>query len=120
MLQNFLISAWRNMLRSRLYTLINIFCLSVGITGAMLITLYLNHELSYDTYHEKQERIFRLDGKYQVGGSFNHMAITPFPLGPALKFEFSQVEEYCRIFIRRKTITRATSLGIPNSPTAPP
>lgn len=88
-------------MRSRLYTLINIFCLSVGITGAMLITLYLNHELSYDTYHEKQERIFRLDGKYQVGGSFNHMAITPFPLGPALKFEFSQVEEYCRIFIQR-------------------
>ncbi|MEE4177499.1 MAG: FtsX-like permease family protein [Bacteroides sp.] len=98
MLKNFLISAWRNMVRSKLYTLINIFCLSVGITGATLIILYLNHELSYDTFHEKFERIYRLDGKYQVGGSFNHLAITPFPLGPALKLEFSQVEEYCRIF----------------------
>ena len=100
MLKNFLVSAWRNMLRSKLYTLINIFCLSLGITGATLIILYLNHELSYDTYHEKHERIYRLDGKYQVGGSFNHLAITPFPLGPALKLEFSQIENYSRVFIQ--------------------
>lgn len=86
------------MWRSRLYTLINIICLSVGITGATLIVLYLNHELSYDSYHQKYDRIYRIDGKYQVGGSYNHLAITPFPLGPALKLEFSQVEEYCRIF----------------------
>lgn len=106
MLKNFLISAWRNMLRSRLYTLINIFCLSVGITGATLIILYLNHELSYDTFHEKHERIFRLDGNYKIGGSVNHLAITAFPLGPALKFEFSQVEEYCRIFIQEDLMVK--------------
>lgn len=86
------------MTRSKLYTLINIFCLSVGITGAILIILFINHELSYDTHHEKHERIFRLDGKYQIGGQQSVLAITPFPLGPALKLEFSQVEEYTRVF----------------------
>ncbi|MBW6499240.1 MAG: ABC transporter permease [Bacteroidales bacterium] len=106
MIKNYLISAWRNMMRSKLYTLINIFCLSVGITGAVLIVLYINHELSYDTHHQKHERIFRLDGKYTIGGQLNHLAITPFPLGPALKLEFSQVEEYVRIFIQENLLIR--------------
>lgn len=86
------------MTRSKLYTLINIFCLSVGITGAILIILFINHELSYDNYHEKHERIFRLNGNYQIGGQLAQLAITPFPLGPALKLEFSQIEEYVRVF----------------------
>jgi putative ABC transport system permease protein len=106
MFKNYLISAWRNMTRSKLYTLINIFCLSVGITGAILIILFINHELSYDTHHEKHERIFRLDGKYQIGGQQSLLAITPFPLGPALKLEFSQVEEYTRVFRQENVLVR--------------
>lgn len=94
------------MTRSKLYTLINIFCLSVGITGAILIILFINHELSYDTHHEKHERIFRLDGKYQIGGQQSLLAITPFPLGPALKLEFSQVEEYTRVFRQENVLVR--------------
>jgi putative ABC transport system permease protein len=106
MFKNYLISAWRNMTRSKLYTLINIFCLSVGITGAILIILFINHELSYDTHHEKHERIFRLDGKYQIGGQQSLLAITPFPLGPALKLEFSQVEKYTRVFRQENVLVR--------------
>ncbi len=94
------------MSRSKMYTLINIFCLSVGITGALLVILYINHELSYDKYHQKYERIYRLDGKYMIGGQLNHLAITPFPLGPALKLEFSQVEEYARIFRQENMLVR--------------
>ena len=106
MIKNYLISALRNMMRSKLYTLINIFCLSVGITGAVLIILFINHELSYDRHHEKHERIYRLDGNYTIGGQPNHLAITPFPLGPALKLEFSQLEEYARVFIQENVLVR--------------
>jgi len=106
MIKNYLISALRNMMRSKLYTLINIFCLSVGITGAVLIILFINHELSYDRHHEKYERIYRLDGNYTIGGQPNHLAITPFPLGPALKLEFSQVEEYARVFTQENVLVR--------------
>jgi putative ABC transport system permease protein len=86
------------MMRNKLYTLINIFCLSVGITGAILISLFVHHELSYDTFHDNHERIYRVEGIYSIAGNDNHLAITAFPLGIALKEEYSAVNEYVRFF----------------------
>jgi putative ABC transport system permease protein len=106
MLKNYLISAWRNITRSKVYTFINIFCLSVGITGAIFIVMFLEHELSYDTHHANHESIYRIDGFYQIGGSTSHLAITPFPLGPALKQEFSEVKEYVRLFLQAERVVR--------------
>lgn len=100
MIKNYIVSAWRNMMRSKVYTLINIFCLSVGITGAIFITLFVNHELSYDTYHENHRSIYRIEGKYEIAGGSNHLAITAFPLGPALKEEYSDVREYVRFYFQ--------------------
>lgn len=94
------------MMRSKLYTLINIFCLTVGISGAIIIALYLNHELSYDRHHEHHESVFRLEGNYHVGGSDQHLAITAFPLGPALKEDFSEIREYARIFTIDELLVR--------------
>lgn len=96
MIKNYIISALRNMMRNKVYTLINIFCLSVGITGAIYITLFVNHELSYDTFHENHRNIYRVEGKYDIAGSGNHLAITAFPLGLALKEEYGGVKEYVR------------------------
>jgi putative ABC transport system permease protein len=100
MIKNYIISAWRNMMRSKVYTLINIFCLSVGITGAIFITLFVNHELSYDTFHKNHRSIYRIEGKYEIAGGGNHLAITAFPLGPALKEEYSGVKEYVRFLFQ--------------------
>ncbi len=86
------------MLRSKLTTAINIFCLTLGISGAILIALYLNHEFSYDSHHLNHESIYRLDGNYTIGGNQNPLAVTAFPLGPALKQDFSEVKEYVRFF----------------------
>lgn len=98
MLKNYIVSAWRNMMRSKLYTFINIICLTVGISGAVIMAMYLNHEFSYDSHHLNHERIYRLEGNYMIGGNASHLAITPFPLGPALKLEFSEIETYARLF----------------------
>lgn len=98
MFKNYLITTWRSLQRNKLYAIINVFCLSVGITGAILISLFLQHEFSFDRYHEKHANIYRIEGLYTIGGSPNHLAITPFPLGPALKKEYSQVQEYVRIY----------------------
>jgi putative ABC transport system permease protein len=106
MFRNYLKSAWRNMMRSKLYTLINIFCLTVGISGAIIIALYLNHELSYDTHHENHRSIYRIEGVYTIGGSDNHLAITPFPLGQALKLDFSDIKEYVRFFSQEDLVVR--------------
>jgi putative ABC transport system permease protein len=100
MFKNYLTSALRNILRGRLYTFISIFCLAAGITGALLISLYVSHELSYDTHHEKHADIYRIEAVYQVAGGRDHLAITAFPLGPALMHEYSEVKAYVRFFIQ--------------------
>lgn len=102
MFRNYLISAWRNMKRAGLYSAISIFCLAVGITGAIMVTLYLNHELSYDTHHEHHRRIFFMEGFYDMAGNSFNMAITPFPLALAMQEEFPQVQTYARFFKREE------------------
>ncbi len=98
MLKNYIITAWRSLQRNKIYAIINVFCLSVGITGAILISLFIHHEFSFDSYHQNHENLFRIEGIYNIGGNHNHLAITPFPLGPALKKEFTQVKEYVRLY----------------------
>ncbi len=87
---------------STLHTAISIFCLAVGISGAIMITMYINHELAYDTHHDNHEHIYRMEGIYNMAGATYHMAITPFPLASAMKLEFSEVESYARFFIREE------------------
>lgn len=83
-------------MRSKAYAAINIFCLSVGITGALLIALLINDEYSYDRHHANYDDIYRVEGHYTLGGGTDHLAITPTPLGPALKNEFSNIKAYTR------------------------
>ncbi len=99
MFRNYITIAWRNLRNTLLTSSISILCLAVGISGAIIMTLYLNHELAYDTHHEDHERIFRMEGIYDMAGTTYHMAITPFPLALAMEQEFSQVESFARFFI---------------------
>ncbi len=98
MVKNYIITAWRNLQRNKIYAIINVFCLSVGITGAILISLFIHHEFSFDRYHENHENIYRIEGIYTIAGNYNHLSITPFPLGPALKKEFTQIKDYVRLY----------------------
>ncbi len=99
MFRNYITIAWRNLRNTMLSSSISILCLAVGISGAIIMTLYLNHELAYDTHQEDHERIFRMEGIYDMAGTTYHMAITPFPLALAMEHEFSQVESYARFFV---------------------
>ena len=60
MLRNYLIVAVRHLLRQGRYSLINVVGLAVGIACCTLVTLYVDHELRHDAFHEKGDRIFRL------------------------------------------------------------
>ena len=59
MLRNYLIIAWRNLLRNKFISFINIGGLAIGMATFMIIAIYVSHELSYDDFFEKQDRIFR-------------------------------------------------------------
>lgn len=60
MIQNYLKLAWRNLIKHKVYSLINIGGLAIGMTACFLIFSYVNFELSYDQFHTKKDRIYRL------------------------------------------------------------
>ncbi len=60
MLKNYFKLAWRTLMKNKIFSFINIFGLSVGLTCCMLISLYIYNELSYDTYHKNGDRVYQL------------------------------------------------------------
>lgn len=94
MLKNYIKIAFRNLGRYKGYSLINILGLAVGISVCVLIFQYVNHELSYDSYHEKSERIYRIELDHpQI-----HVAVTPSMMLPTLRQLFPEVEHGVRLF----------------------
>ena len=60
MLRNNLKSAWRSLLKNKVYSIINSLGLTVGIASFLLITIYVQYELNYDKFHEKRENLYRV------------------------------------------------------------
>ena len=96
MIKNYFKTAWRNLYKNKGFSAINIFGLAIGIATCLLITLYVWNELSYDKYNTKADRIYRIDGDVQFAGHHWILAVTPDPIGAALKKDFPQVEQYVR------------------------
>ena len=81
--------ALRHMSRYRGYTAINVLGLAVGLVCAILIFLYVRYELSYDRYHDKADRIYRV--------TLNDSARSPRELGPMLQADFPEIQHYARM-----------------------
>ena len=83
MLKNYLIIAWRNFRKHKSFSLINSAGLAVGMACFILIMLYVQFELSFDRYHEKADRIYRIvaqqSGNVYLGS--DHFAVTEAILG---------------------------------------
>ncbi|TRX56267.1 FtsX-like permease family protein [Fulvivirga sp. M361] len=91
MIKNYLKIAIRNLLRHRAYSFINIFGLTIGLTSSSLLILYLQNELSYDTFHEKSDRIARVVDIERNPEEEKHYGRTSALMGPQLVEEFSEV-----------------------------
>jgi putative ABC transport system permease protein len=94
MIRNYLTIALRNLLRQKLYSLIAIAGLAIGIAGCLLISLYVVDELSYDQYHEKANRLYRV---VMQESAARGIALSSAPFGPALKQEYPEVQQAVRI-----------------------
>lgn len=101
MLQNFFKTAGRNILRHKAYSLINFVGLTCGVTLALLIMVYVRSEISYDNFHEKGDRLYRV--KYVAPNGLD-LATSPPPLTPALPEFFPEVEYAGRMYGRNVTI----------------
>lgn len=100
MLRNYFKIALRNLRKHVGFTAINIFGLAVGLACCLLITLYVVDELSYDRFHAKADRIFRINTDVKFGGNDMKMAVSPDPVGPTLKQDYPQVEHFVRLHER--------------------
>lgn len=98
MIKNLFVVALRNLKKYPGYSLLNIFGLMLGITFSLFLIFYIRDELSYDQYHTKAERIYRLNSFIQESDREEmSSAITPFPTAPALQTKFPEVEQAVRL-----------------------
>jgi putative ABC transport system permease protein len=93
MLKNYLKIALRNISKHKGYSIINIFGLAIGITCCLLIFLYVKDELSFDRYHEKAERIYRVIEEVRLEGVGEESSSMPFPTGDTLPVEYPDLIE---------------------------
>ena len=97
MIRNYLTITIRNLLRQPVYSLINIIGLAIGMAACMLIVLYIQDELSYDRYHPKADRIYRIVDDIESGGQTIQTAGSPLSWAPALKRDFPDIEQFVRM-----------------------
>ncbi len=99
MLQNYFKIAWRNLIKKTAYSTINIFGLGLGIACCFLIFVFVQDELSYDSYHEKRDRIYRVIHGIKSTTDSTSAQSFPFwvwgnaPIGPALGNQFPEIEK---------------------------
>ena len=96
MFQNYLKIAFRNLIRKKFYSAINIIGLAIGLTCTILIGLFVQNELSFDKHHKKHNNIYRLESHFTIQESDDYFAATAFPLAVALKLENPEVKEFVR------------------------
>ncbi|WP_428654452.1 ABC transporter permease [Runella sp.] len=99
MIENYFKIAVRSLLKDKGYAALNILGLTIGLTFSLFLVFYITDELSYDRYHEKAERIYRIGATIKEPERADKVAVTQFPLGPTLKKEFPEVEHAVR-FVR--------------------
>ncbi len=97
MFRNYLTVGIRNLLRHKGYSTINVLGLAIGIACCILIILYVQDELSYDRYHEKHDRIYRLAESATIAGRPIEAAVTPPPWAPVLAEEYPEIEQITRL-----------------------
>ena len=96
MLKNYFKIAWRNLVHGKTFSVINISGLAIGMAGAILIILWLQHEISFDRFHKNKDRLFEAYGLTEVDGRLTSINMTSQPFAPALKQDFPAVEATSR------------------------
>ncbi|HXB95565.1 MAG TPA: ABC transporter permease, partial [Puia sp.] len=97
MFTNYFKISWRNILRYKSFSFVNIGGLAIGMASAILILLWIQNEFSYDQFHAKKDRIYLLENRGKYRGAVDVFSGMPQPLAPVLKANYPQVEEVARL-----------------------
>ena len=108
MIKNHLILAFRNLMKRKGYSILNIAGLAIGMTCCMLIFQYVSYEKNYDKFPENQKQIVRLRlDSYQQGKLAWQSAVVYPAIGPTIKKDYPEVEDFCRLLPLNVTFANA-------------
>ncbi len=108
MIKNYFKIAFRNLWRNKSFSIINISGLAIGMTGAILIGIWVQNELSYDQFHANKNDLYKVWNRTTGPGEVGTWDITAPPVGKALESDFPEVKHSARIYW---SIDRLFSIG---------
>jgi len=116
MLKSYFIVALRNLLKSKVYSLINITGLAIGLACALAIGIFLADEFSYDRFHDRADHIYRVVQTQDQNGELYQVASSPAPMADALRADFSEVIGSCLVGYNRTGVLQAggTTIEVPH------
>lgn len=91
MIRNYVKTAWRNLVKNKIFSLINVFGLAVGLSCCMFIASYLYSELTYDTYSANSKQLYRVGVTTLGNGSVTDFPMVDIAVGPGMKDSYPQV-----------------------------
>jgi putative ABC transport system permease protein len=101
MFKNYLLTTIRNIARRKGFSVLNILGLSIGLAASLLILQYVKDELSYDDFHTKADRIYRIEFDAYRNGQQIFRCATAFPkVAPMLKTDLPEIEDATRLYLR--------------------
>jgi len=103
MLRNYLKIAYRNLLKNKVFSLINIFGLAIGIVASFMVLIFVGYEFSFDRFHTKADQLFRVNLSTQVGET---AAIVQPSLGPAAQEAIPEVKSFTRLYTLNNQVLR--------------
>ncbi len=109
MILNYIKIAWRNLTKQKLYSLINITGLAVGLAVCMMIMLYVAHEMSYDRFHKNGSRIFIPQAVIKIGGNNLGLEYMSYAAGPIIQQSQPAVEGYMRTLSYFRPVVASTT-----------
>lgn len=98
MFKNYLKIAWRNLIRNKGFSLLNIVGLSIGLAVTALIIIWINFDLGIDQFHTKKDRIYQVYNEYPVEGEIWTWNSTPKIMATTIKKDYPEVESVSRFF----------------------
>src|SRR6476646_6366304 len=115
MFRNHFKTAWRNLLKNKTFSAINVFGLAIGIAAFLLIINYLRFEYSFDDFNTKKDRVYRVPMIItEIGGKPQSFAFTYPALAPAMKKDFPEIEEVIRFRRRWGVVQRGDQKIVEN------
>jgi len=97
MIKNYIKTAWRNLSRNKSYAAINIIGLSIGIAACLLIFLIIQFETSFDDFHSKKDRIYRVNTVFSNPDGLHPSSGSPLPLAEGQRTDFPQIKDIATI-----------------------